>query len=123
MVVGEDVTLGADDDTAAQSGLGLRGLVTKEELEPGVVAARVAHGLAGIDADHGGRCFARCAAETARRRLPRRGWWRFNQGHARTRAGGALADPVGLEGGDNKIGRGENRHGLREQQPDAFHDE
>ncbi len=29
----------------------------------------------------------------------------------------------GWRGGDNGIGRGENRHGLREQQPDAFHDE
>ena len=35
MVVGEDVTVGADDDTAAQSGLGLRGLVTKKNWNQG----------------------------------------------------------------------------------------
>ncbi len=29
--------------------------------------------------------------------------------------------PVGLEGGNNEVGRGKNGHGLGEQQPDAFH--
>jgi hypothetical protein len=41
VVVGQDVAVGADDDAAAQPGLGLVALVAKEELEPGVVAARV----------------------------------------------------------------------------------
>ena len=81
-------------------------LVTKEELEPGVVAARVAHGLAGIDADHGGRC-ARCAAETAAAGWHRRGWGRLHQRAMPALGAGGAADPVGLEGGDNKIGGGE----------------
>ena len=122
MVVGEDVTVGADDDTAAQSGLGLRGLVTKEELEPGSLLRGWRTALLVLMLTTAGD-----ALRAAPLKLPAAGCpagaGALPSGPRRARAGGALADPVGLEGGDNKIGRGENRHGLREQQPDAFHDE
>ena len=104
--------------------VGLGALVTEEKLKPGVVAARVAHGLTGVDADHRGCRLARRSAEATRRRLRiggRRGG--FEQRNPRPGAcGGTPPQPVGLQGGDDKIGRDEHRDGLGEQQPDAFHE-
>ena len=121
MVVGEDVAIGADDHAAAQPGLGLAALVAKEELEPRIVAARVPHFLAGVDADHGRRRLAGSAAEAARCRLGQRGGGGLDQRNARARAHGAALEPVGLQCGNNEIGRNEHGDGLGKKQPEAFH--
>ncbi|OIQ63781.1 hypothetical protein GALL_546780 [mine drainage metagenome] len=54
VVIGQDVAVGTDDDTAAQAHLGLVLLFAKKELEPWVILLQSLAGIfAGADADNG----------------------------------------------------------------------
>ena len=52
VVVGQDVAIAADDDSAAQPRFLLGADITKKELKPRVIRPGVAHRLAGGDAHH-----------------------------------------------------------------------
>ena len=122
MVVGQDVAIRADDDAAAQPGLLLGAhLVAKEKLEPGVVAARVAHFLAGVDADHGRHGLLCSPCQAARGKF---GAWLgggFQQRDARTAVAGAAFEPAGLQGGDDEIRSQQDGDSLRKQKPVTLH--
>ena len=115
VVIRQDVTARTDDDAAAQTKLRLVALVTKEEVEPGVVTARpVPRCLAGVDADHRRRCILCCLPEAANRRDTGRCAGRLQQCH-RAAARKALAQPIRFECGDDKVQRQQNGGGLRKK--------
>ena len=113
VVVGQDIAVRAHDHAATQSGLLLGAdLVTKEEMEPGVVQVRAAHLLAGVDADHGRHGLLGGSRQAAGDKLCTGFRRRFQQGNAGTAHGGAMAQPAWLQRGNNEIGRQQHGDGL-----------
>ena len=111
MVVGQHIACRTDDNATAESRLRLAAWVAVKEPEPGVaVGGALSRGFAGIDADDCRRrllhrapeAFARSPGRVTRRRLDHRN----DPGRV------APTEPVGLEGGDNKIRRQQHRGGL-----------
>jgi sec-independent protein translocase protein TatC len=134
VVVGQQVALGRHDHARAQADLGLRilGPVRRAgRRSSGTrvfrmgLAARLA-GLAGRDADHGGRGLARGHAQGLRGRVVghldrhaggRCGGGGLGPGHAR-----GLLQPAGLEGPQHEDHRHRDGDRLGENEPDSAHD-